>query len=225
VGDALFFRFGGENAGSAFAAYRRGELSAVACYREQLAACPEVKRTELDAFLAEQKTDPSFGRFAEYARERGFALTILSDGMDLYIRAILEREGLGWVPFRANILRLAATGRFEGEFPYQDEVCDRCACCKRNHMLNDAADEDAVVYVGEGFSDRCPAAFADMVFAKDELLKHCIAENISYFEYDTFDDILRRLEGYSEDPRVRPGTPFPKRRRAALARRDVFLGG
>jgi len=50
------------------------------------------------------------------------------------------------------------------------------------------------------------------------------AENISYFEYQSFADIVRRLESLLAEP---PRSPIAlrKRRQAAQARCDVYLGG
>ncbi len=234
VGDALFERFGGERSLRAVDAYRGGELSAVECYREECRACGSVPLAELRAFLDSREIDPTFAAFDGYCRERSFGLTILSDGMDYYIRAILERHGLGHVPFRANVLDLAPAGRdglvsFVPSFPNTDEVCDRCASCKRNHMLTTTGDDDVIVYVGEGYSDRCPVQFADLVFAKDDLLRYCEENSVAYYPYGSFADVSDRLEKISPR-RAGGGAPdavasFPRRRRAAIARKDAFLGG
>ena len=89
-----------------------------------------------------------------------------------------------------------------------------------------SADDDVIVFIGEGYSDRCPARYADIVFAKDELLSYCQQENISYFEYQSFSDITKRLQKML-DNKLRNGriAGVRKRRQAELARRAVFLGG
>jgi 2,3-diketo-5-methylthio-1-phosphopentane phosphatase len=229
VGDALFERFGGERSVGAVERYREGLLSAADCFREECDACGLVNKAEMDAFLDNQEIDGTFADLVRFGAERGFPLTILSDGMDYYIRRILERHDLGGVASFANILHLVPEGtpgvvRFSPAFPYRDEVCDRCACCKRNHILTRSADDDIIVYIGEGYSDRCPARYADIVFAKDDLLKFCQRENISYHEYESCAGIVRRLESLLLEP---AGSPLAlrKRRQAAQARCDVFLGG
>lgn len=231
MGDALFERFGGAESVRAVGAYRRGELSAAACFDAECGACGDVPAGALEEFLATCEIDPTFPGFVDYCAARGFRLTVLSDGMDYYIRAILERHGLGDVAVYSNHLVLEPAGgggavRLVPSYPWRDEVCDRCACCKRNHMLNMSADGDAIVYVGEGYSDRCPVAFADLVFAKDDLLRYCEMNSISFCPYDSFADIRDRIEKFTGDgsPAGR-GDGIPRRRRAALARRDVFLGG
>jgi 2-hydroxy-3-keto-5-methylthiopentenyl-1-phosphate phosphatase len=90
-------------------------------------------------------------------------------------------------------------------------------------MLTASADDDLIVYIGEGYSDRCPARFADIIFAKDELLRFCQRENISYFAYATFADIQDRMKDIVNATSRKRG--HRKRRQAEIARRNVLLGG
>lgn len=230
VGDALFERFGGMESVRAVETYRGGDLSAVECFMAECGACGQVPEDALTSFLSEQEIEPDFPGFVAYCREREFRVTVLSDGMDYYIRAILDKHGLGDLPFFSNSLSLERNGRdgtvsLRPAFPWRDEVCDRCACCKRNHMLNLSADDDAIVYIGEGYSDRCPARFADLVFAKDDLLRFCEINSIPFYPYASFSDIRARLEKLRGAGTTESRDGIPRRARAALARRDVFLGG
>ena len=86
-------------------------------------------------------------------------------------------------------------------------------------MLNASADEDIIVYIGDGFSDRCPVRYADFVFAKRQLIKHCQGQNITYFEFDHFDDVQAKMEEIIQRKRIR------HRQEAAMARREVFVQG
>ncbi|HEV8538101.1 MAG TPA: MtnX-like HAD-IB family phosphatase [Bacteroidota bacterium] len=230
VGDAMFEEFGGVGCREIVREYQSGNISAVECFRRECAACGTVNLSALHEFLDRQEIDSTFVDFVSFCRARQLELCLLSDGMDYYISRILGRHGVGDVRFFANTLRLIPVDggshvRFEAHFPYTDEVCDRCACCKRNHLLTMSADEDRIIYIGEGYSDRCPARFADVVFAKDELLKYCQAENISYYEYTSFGDIVERLQRLSGGERTEGSIAgLPRRRQAERARRDVFIG-
>lgn len=230
VGDALFERFGGEASLKAVAEYRSGALPATACFEAECSACGDVDEGELGRFLDAREIDGTFGEFAGWCGEMDIPLVILSDGMDYYLSRILERHGLGHVDLRANHLDLGPSPvpgavRFTPSFPYTDEVCDRCACCKRNHMLTDSADEDVIVYIGEGYSDRCPARYADLVFAKDDLLRWCRENSVACYEYSSFRDVSARIgKMLTPGPAGRP-RGLPHRRRAAIARRDLYLGG
>jgi 2,3-diketo-5-methylthio-1-phosphopentane phosphatase len=225
VGDALFERFGGSICANIIKDYRDEKISAVECYRRESEACGEVHREELHRFLTEQEIDKSFQEFVVFCQEQQFVLTIVSDGMEYYIRKILEQHHLDVLYF-ANTLELlpiegSSKVRLLLSFPYTNEVCDRCACCKRNLLLTQSADDDITVYIGEGYSDRCPARYADMIFAKDELLQYCQQQHIPYYQYRTFHDISEQLKKFvrGADGRHR----FRKRRQAELARREAFI--
>lgn len=228
VGDAMFERFGGEACTEAVASYRAGGMPAVECFTRECAACGAISRAELDRFLDNQEIDETFGEFLAFCRSRRIECCIVSDGMDYYIGRILRGRGFGDVPFVANRLELVPAGEpgmvvMRPSFPHTDEVCDRCACCKRNHMMTVSADDDILVYVGEGYSDRCPARYADVVFAKDELLEHCRKEGLPHEPYSSFGDVAARLGRMLGDGGRRAA--LRKRRRGALARRELYLGG
>ena len=220
VGNALFEGLGGPECRRLIAAYHAGTLSARDCFLGEAALAGEFEPRAMDRILDAQELDAHFAPFARYCREQALPLCILSDGLDYYIDRILGRHGLEGIPRLANTLRLVpAPGgrvRMALEFPAGHPECDRCAMCKRNVMLARSGDRDAIVYVGEGYSDRCPAAYADLVFAKEELQRHCQQENISYLPYRTFADVQRQLRGLLEGPGV------PKRHRAEARRREAF---
>jgi 2,3-diketo-5-methylthio-1-phosphopentane phosphatase len=230
VGDLMFETFGGRGSVAAVQEYLAGSLSAVDCFRRECEACGDVDRKALDALLDAQEIDATFPDFLKESRARGVECTILSDGMDYYLARILARHGLSDVPFFANHLDLdpaagANAVRFRPSFPYRDETCDRCACSKRNHILALSADDDLIVYVGEGYSDRCPARYADVVFAKDDLRDYCRGAGIPFVPYETFGDVSRRLGKMIDRNEAIGGVRLRKRRRAELERCEVFLGG
>jgi 2-hydroxy-3-keto-5-methylthiopentenyl-1-phosphate phosphatase len=166
--------------------------------------------------------DPYFGSFVQFAEERGAAVTVVSDGLDAYVERVLSKAGLNRVPFFANHAEFGAVNgapKLSVSFPHTDAECTSCGNCKRNHMLALSADEDIVVYVGDGFSDRCPVNYADIVFAKRHLIKHCQQQNITYHEFQHFGDVQKKLEEVLQRKRIR------HRREAAMARRDVFMQG
>jgi 2,3-diketo-5-methylthio-1-phosphopentane phosphatase len=230
VGDAMFEKFGGKRCLDFIAEYRTGTISAMECFHRECAACSGTDKSALDAFLDSQKIDSSFTDFLSFCRSQGVAYYIVSDGMDYYIDRILKHNNIPDSVCFANHLDLIpmdGTSKiiFQPSFPFTDEVCNRCACCKRNHMLTLSSDDDIIVYIGEGFSDRCPVRYADIVFAKDELLKYCRQENISYFEYRTFADIKIRLQEMIEYRQTKKHYGLKKHRQAELAAKEVFIGG
>jgi len=230
VGDALFINFGGKQCLDFIEEYRQGRMSAVECFQKECIACGSIDKKELDNFIDAQEIDETFKDFKLFCQKNNIEIFILSDGMDYYINHILKNNNITDVPFYTNHLQLESldgSSRFllKPSFPFTDENCDRCACCKRNHMLSLSADDDIIIYIGEGYSDRCPVRYADLVFAKDDLLKYCQQENISYFEYRSFADVTDRLKVLLANKNTKKNYGIKKRRQAQLAAREVFLGG
>ncbi len=221
VGNAFFRSCGGAACDDLVGRFRAGEISARECFTREAEAMGRVAPDALGDLVDAQEIDASFGNLVAFCAGRDVALLVVSDGLDWYIRRILARHGFPDVPFVSNtasFVRAGDDGRAEIAvgFPHSDAACDRCACCKRNIMLTTAAEGDIIAYAGEGFSDRCPVRYADIVFAKDVLQTYCQNENISYTPYASFDDIVERLT------RIMDGGRLRHRARAALERRAAF---
>ncbi len=222
VGNALFSHLAGDAAYDIARRYVNGEINARECLLAEAAAAGRVSPEAVGAFVEQFPVDRGFGEFNEFCVARNIPVTILSDGLDFYIERILRRNGLQDIVSFANHLEFSAKEDgvvLDVSFPYSDSECLFCGNCKRNHMLTLSGDDDIIVYVGDGISDRCPVRYADIVFAKGALIRHCQEANISYFEYSTFEDVRRRLEMILEKKRLK------KRREAEMARRDVFIQG
>jgi 2-hydroxy-3-keto-5-methylthiopentenyl-1-phosphate phosphatase len=221
VGNIFFRTFGGAPCDELVRRFRAGEISARECFLGEAKAMGRVAPGALDELLDAQEIDTSFRDLVTFCRERCVELLVVSDGLDYYIRRMLVRYGCGDVPFVSNVATFGVPGE-DGRtevsvaFPHPDAVCDRCGCCKRNIMLTVSAEEDVIAYVGEGFSDRCPVRYADIVFAKDVLQTYCQNENISYYPYTGFGDVVARLRHLLDNSRARP------RPRAAVERRAAF---
>jgi 2-hydroxy-3-keto-5-methylthiopentenyl-1-phosphate phosphatase len=221
VGNALFREFGGAACDAMIAEYHQEKISAQELFRREAAAAGRILPADLHALLDRQTIDPGFKDFVDFCRAREIEFHVVSDGLDYYISRVLQAHGIQDVSFVANALVLppvGADGRtvLSLSFPHGDSICDRCACCKRNFMLTHAGDDDIIVFIGEGYSDRCPVQYADIVFAKDRLQTYCQRENISYYLYASFHDVTERLKELLSRRQLR------KRRRAELKRKEAF---
>jgi len=222
VGNRIFRHFAGEESERIVEGYLLGQKSAIECLTQECAAAGDVTPKVLEEFVAQFGVDPYFPEFVRFCDKQRMPLTILSDGLDFYVSRILARHGLAHVAWFANHLEFKNEGSrstMVPVFPYTDSECPQCGNCKRNHMLTMSADEDIIVYIGDGISDRCPVRYADIVFAKKGLLKFCQEQNITYHEFRTFHDVQERFHEILHGPRLR------KRREAEMARRDVFMQG
>ena len=161
----------------------RGEIS----YRELMEIeFSTVKGAELDEVTAwltgEARIRPGFHELVE----RHDPL-VLSSGFEELIRPLLAREGVE-VELIANRLDPQPDGW--RVLWNRDAPCEVCGdWCKRGGLP-----EGRFVYVGDGYSDRCPALAADRVFARAGLAEYLEAEGHAYEPFDDLNDVLRALE-------------------------------
>jgi len=155
------------------------------------AQCAQV-RAGLDEALAFARgfaLDPAFAPFVREVVSRGDVVMVVSEGFDFYVRALLEREGLGTLPYAANRLRFEPDGRVVAEFPFADPACDDCGNCKAQHVRRHRAQGHRVVLVGDGASDRHGAGVADHVLARGSLLEWCRAGHVAHTAFGDFRDV------------------------------------
>jgi len=142
---------------------------------------------EVTELIETIEIDSSFKDFLHFCRLMDYKAYILSDGYDYCIKTILGKYGIQ-VPYYAN--KMIYNQVFTIECPFFNESCGNCGTCKTKLMAALKEEESQAVYIGDGYSDTCPAAHADVVFAKDKLYRYCMEKGINAVYYDTFADIL-----------------------------------
>lgn len=222
VGSNLFRTFAGPKATEIVRLYLDGTISARECLTQECQAVESVTQSELERFVERFSLDPTFQGFVEFCRHRGIPVIVLSDGLDFYVERLLKKHSFRDLQFFSNHLEFVLQGsstKLVPSFPHTDAECTLCGNCKRNHLLTLSGDDDIIVYIGDGISDRCPVRYADIVFAKGQLSRYCQKQNITYHNFGDFGDVVQRLEVILQRKRIR------KRREAEMARREVFAQG
>jgi 2-hydroxy-3-keto-5-methylthiopentenyl-1-phosphate phosphatase len=195
------------------------EIGARECFLKECGLIENFDFNIFNRIIDEHKLDEYFLDFKEFCDKNDIPLTIMSEGMDYYITRVLNNYRLE-LPYYANKFVLSEDEKsFHLEFPYSDSECTKCGCCKRNLLLNMTADDEISVYIGDGYSDACVVNYADIVFAKKSLASYCWKNNITYFEYKDFSDIIKKLEKIISRKNIK------HRQTASLKRREVFLRG
>ncbi len=173
--------------------WKMGLISSKECLEHEV-SWVDADRMDIDAFITKEKLDPYFRDFIDFCVKRKYDILIISDGLDYYIESLLMRSGLGFIPFLANHLLLDGSSIEGIDFPHHDLMdCTMCGNCKLFHLEEKRRDGYYTVYVGNGYSDRCPAEHADLVLAKGDLLAHCRREEISCVPFENFRDVEREL--------------------------------
>ncbi|MBN2227559.1 MAG: MtnX-like HAD-IB family phosphatase [candidate division Zixibacteria bacterium] len=194
VGHGLYRRFSGGGNTELVERWKAGEVSSRECLREE-AAMMAVTEDEVYRFLDGFPLRKGAEEFYRTTARRGIPFYIVSDGADLYIDYILKKNGLQGITYYANHA-FVRDGHFVIEFPYDNDGCARCGCCKGSRMREIiGSDRSAytVVFIGDGLSDICALPEADIVFARGDLLGFCRANGTTAIEYKSFFDILRYL--------------------------------
>ncbi|MDQ3866809.1 MAG: HAD-IB family phosphatase, partial [Actinomycetota bacterium] len=150
----------------------------------------EVVRWELENV----RIRPGFRELVALARERGWRLVVVSSGFRELIEPILEREDVD-VELHANRVEARPDG-WRVQWSYGDD-CGVCGeSCKRA-VARELAGEGELVYVGDGYSDRCAAQLADRVFATRGLARYLAERRLPYEPFEDFFDVGRALNGRS----------------------------
>jgi 2-hydroxy-3-keto-5-methylthiopentenyl-1-phosphate phosphatase len=178
-------------------ALERGELS----YRELMElefATVTAPLADVVAFLlAEIRIRPGFNELV-----RAQQPLVLSSGFHELIEPLLEREGVS-VEVRANRLDPRPGGwRVVWRDP---EPCPVCGdLCKRRSLP-----PGPIAYAGDGYSDRCAALTADLIFARDGLADWLAGQGVAFEPFDDLYELAAALRrsgetvGGAVDPRAR----------------------
>jgi 2,3-diketo-5-methylthio-1-phosphopentane phosphatase len=196
--DRLLERFADPEWRTLEAAWQAGKLNSRACMQGQAALLRATPR-QLDAAIASIGIDPGFQGFVDLCHRRGVELTIVSDGFDRVVRAVLRRADLPIRSF-ANALEWQGGDRWRLALPYSRSDCrSGAANCKCAHGAwgkegrREEGSKGPCVVVGDGRSDFCMAAQADFVIAKGALAGFCKARGLSHASFRNFDDVTERL--------------------------------
>ncbi|MEA3296953.1 MAG: MtnX-like HAD-IB family phosphatase [candidate division Zixibacteria bacterium] len=202
IGYHFFRHFSGGRNEELVPLWKSGQLSTRDCLTQEAAlvqATPEDVYRFLDGF----ELNRGFLEFASLCRKSGVELIIASDGLDFYIKYVLERYKLSWLPLIANKGYLVDNS-VTVEFPHVNQSCERCGSCKGERIREYRAQvgDCRIAFVGDGYSDVCAAKEADFVLAKKDLEQYCLKHNIGYMKYDDFFDVARFLveRGYFAAP-------------------------
>jgi 2-hydroxy-3-keto-5-methylthiopentenyl-1-phosphate phosphatase len=148
----------------------------------------DVPAADLLATAAAQPHDPGFVPFVRRAQAAGIPIEIVSDGFGFFIEPALEALGVGELPI------VTARTTFDGRrasiaFPNGHPTCLVCGTCKRNRVLAHQAAGRAVVFIGDGESDRYAAGYSDVVWAKRSLVRICVEAGWPFHRWTEFHEI------------------------------------
>lgn len=177
-----------------FAVGRIGDQEAM---RQQLAAITASPSELVEWVLQFARIRPGAREFLEWCAKRGIAVTIASNGVDLWIDPICTAHGLAASEVLAGLAVAADIGigvsydhLLDAEYPEERDH-------KRLAVLKLQAQGYRVVYVGDGAPDYPAAASADFIFARARLRDLCESQGLRYHAFEDFLDIIAEFEAGS----------------------------
>ena len=167
----------------------------------------------LAATAAAQPHDPGFAPFVARAQAARIPVEVVSDGFGFFIEPALRDLGVERVPVVTAATTFPPGRPPRIDFPNGHPACFVCGTCKRNRVLAHQAAGRAVVFIGDGASDRYAAGYSDVVWAKEQLAALCIEHGWPYRPWTDFEEVDRWLADVLDAWRAdRTSVPAPRAR-------------
>jgi 2-hydroxy-3-keto-5-methylthiopentenyl-1-phosphate phosphatase len=168
-----------------------GRITLRECVRREFEAVRgEHDRIVADA-VARARVRAGFAELVVAAQAAGDRVVVVSSGFEAIIRPVLAGAGVPQLEVVAHEVRFAPGGSVV-EFRH-GQPCDVCDQeCKRSVVAALRCDAD-VVYIGDGYSDRCAALAADRVFARRELAQYLDGDGVGYEPFEDFVSVRAAL--------------------------------
>jgi 2-hydroxy-3-keto-5-methylthiopentenyl-1-phosphate phosphatase len=149
--------------------------------------------------LDEVEITPGFVEFSHWCRRQKIPLYIVSEGLDRVIHAVLERLDVQVDGVFSN--RLEGQDELILTFPFspKNDVCN-LGMCKCQVLEKPFASSQGIpgqpyrIVIGDGASDYCWAAQADLLFAQKKLKTFCEQLQVPFIPFQDFSDIQNHLQ-------------------------------
>jgi 2-hydroxy-3-keto-5-methylthiopentenyl-1-phosphate phosphatase len=173
--------------------YSSGKIPVGAFNRKVFSMMKTDRKTMTELVLTSErvKIRPGFKELIEYCSGKGFKITIVSNGLIFYIKAILEKLGINCIKdieifaakneFYPGSMKVAYIGPDGKELEAGFKEAYTAMLVKKGY---------SVIYIGNGDSDIYPARKAKHVFATDQLLRQCKKEKLACIPFEDFFEVI-----------------------------------
>lgn len=195
LGEQLLDAFADSRWRNEAVAMRAGRVSFKVMNEREFAYLPADKRQKMEKYATEHaRLRDGALELVSYCEEKGIPVEIVSGGLDFYIRAVLTKFGLGHLP----VLCLKQADFTKGNgvvvgYPDGVAVCETTGACKCSRLWSYQERGYRVLFIGDGSSDRCIAAKADVLYARGSLARFCSDQGIPFTEYESLNEVTDSL--------------------------------
>jgi 2-hydroxy-3-keto-5-methylthiopentenyl-1-phosphate phosphatase len=152
------------------------------------ASIPSSRFREIEDYIRTVPARPGFGEFLTYCNGAKVPVVIISGGLTQMVDITLA-------PYRDLILDVYSvlldtsgdTMRMVSEYGNGREFMDKI-------RIMDKYEYRKAICIGDGYTDFDMAKNSDMVFARDHLAEHLTEENITFYPWNDFFDIIEVMK-------------------------------
>ena len=175
-----------------FRIYQQGGMSVGRFNQEAFAMVRASRESLLKVARADARIRAGFGEFVDFCNQKDFRLVVVSNGLDFYIKELLNLIGMGGIEVLAARTHFHPEGldvRYIGPFgnPVDDEF-------KKAYTESFLKEGYQVVYIGNGISDVSPARECHYVFATGDMLARFRELNLDCVPFTTFRTVTKSLQ-------------------------------
>ena len=192
VASLLLERFGDPSWQEVRERFRSGELT-LKEYQEITFRNILADRAVMQDYVKEHANfRPYFREVWTYCVAHQLPMAIVSQGLDFYIQALLEKEGLSQIPVYSVHTKFTPQGiiyQYYYTFPGHEREGNS------KGLVVDTFKERGhyIIYAGDGVSDLEAAPKADLLFAHRTLAEECRRREIPYSPFEDFQAVLLAL--------------------------------
>ena len=189
VAELLLNRFGDPTWTQVRQQFRDGQLN-LKEYQEITFRNILADRSAMQHYVREHATlRPYFSNLYQFCQDNEIPLAVVSQGLDFYISALLERDGFGDVPIYA-VNTTFEQGRISYYYNYVPPGREKQGNSKALIVQQFQNQGYYVLFAGDGASDQEASVQADMVFAHRTLARFCDEQGIEYKPFSDFQSML-----------------------------------
>ena len=194
VAEMLLEEFGSSEWKSFRKSHQKNEISLMK-YKELAFGTVSADKDTLKEFVRKTATlRDGFKTLFEFCRSENIPIVIASLGLDFYIEALLEKEGLETIPYFAADTTFTEEG-IEYGYRYKWEGCWQPGNCKCLVLdMYRKLGYKPVIFAGDGNSDICPAKKSDLVFARRFLKTHLSQNALEFYNLSDFSQVVEILK-------------------------------
>ena len=197
VAELLLHRFGDPTWTDVRERFRQGELSLKEYQEITFRQMRADKATMQDYVRQHANFRENFAELADFCIERAAPMCIVSQGLDFYIRALLDDSGHSNMPVHAVRTIFDPSGRIV-EYGYDFAYPDAPELGNSKALMVRRFQEQGyhVFFAGDGRSDFEAGEIADTVFAHRQMAEMCGDAGIPYTPFTDFGPVLDAVRDY-----------------------------